>query len=93
MGENDGLVSMKLTEADRGTVGRPSIEQPDYPYGLSLRFEKPELKKLGIKQLPQVGDEFEIIARGRVSQVYESQSEGNREDRSIQIQITDLAVK
>lgn len=83
---------MRLSEADRETVGTPSEKPPPYSYGLTLRLEKPELKKLGMKELPEVGQEYEIIARGRVSNVYESQSEGNRGDRAVSIQVTHLIV-
>jgi hypothetical protein len=93
MPKPDELVDMRLTGADRNTVGSPSIERQEYSYGLVLRLEKPELKKLEMNRLPQVGDEYQIIAKGKVSNVYESQSEGNREDRAVQIQITHLAVK
>ena len=93
MADRDNLVDMHLSGADRGTVGVPSIEQPAYSYGLVLRLENPELKKLQIKRLPQVGDEYEITAVGKITNVYESQSEGNREDKAVQIQITHLKIK
>ncbi len=87
-------VDMKLSAADRSEFGMPmEAERSSYSYGLSLRFEKPELEKLEMKRLPNVGDEFEIIARGKVTNVYQSESEGNREDRAVQIQITHCMLK
>ena len=87
------LVYMRLTGADRVVIGHSSTKPPDYSYGLTLRLKKPELNKLGMNRLPQVGDEYEIVAKGKISNVYESQSEGNRDDRAVQIQITHLTLK
>lgn len=91
--KTDDLVDMKLSSEDRHVAGSPTTSMPPYSYGLTLRLEKPELNKLAMKRLPNVGDEFEIVAVGKVSNVYESQSEGNREDRAVQIQITHLKLK
>jgi len=94
MPKPEGLIDMRLTGADRQLdAAMPTGGTKDYSYGLTLRLEKPELTKLDIKRLPQVGDEYEVIAYGKVSNVYESQSEGNREDRAVQIQITHLKLR
>lgn len=70
-----------------------SSERSPYSYGLSLRLEKPELEKLQMKRLPSVGDEFDIIAKGKVTNVYQSESEGNKDDKAVQIQITHCMLK
>lgn len=87
------LVDMRLTSAERNRGMPGTMKADEYSYGLSIRLEDPELTKLDIKRLPQPGDEYEIIAKGKVSNVYESQSEGNKGERAISIQITHLALK
>ena len=66
-------------------------EGPEYGWGLMLRLENFELDKLKMK-LPKVGQKFSITAEGYVESVHESQSMQNKGDRSVGIQITDLAV-
>lgn len=91
--KTDGLADLKLAVGDRHGMGMEAPSRSAYSYGTTLRLENPELKKLDMKKLPKVGDEFEIRAIGKVSNVYESQSESGREDRAVQIQITHLALK
>ena len=91
-------VDLKLSKADRGgDAAVPSVSGPDeeqeYSYGCTIRLEKPELEKLGILSMPDVGTEYEICGSGKVTNVYESHSEGNKEDKAISIQITHLMVK
>lgn len=91
---DDGMVDMKLSpEARANDLAYPMGASREYSYGLNLRLENNELEKLEIKRLPGVGDEFEIRAIAKVTNVYESQSEGNRSDRAVQLQITKMKVR
>ena len=65
-------------------------EGPMYPYGLNICLEDKSLQKLGVKQLPKVGQSMLIRAKVDVSSIseYESIEGGNR--RSMNLQITDL---
>lgn len=79
------LVDMKLTPADqKEEVAAPA--PPPYPYGLCLRLDGDELDKLGIKDLPAVGDEFHIQAVGCVTSISEMNS-ADSESRHVEIQI------
>lgn len=91
------LISMKRPKAgaagsDRGMPAAASPKGPEYGWGLVLRLENFELDKLKMKKLPVVGQKFHIDAQGYVESVHESQSLQNKGDRSIGIQITDLAL-
>lgn len=51
-----GLVSMKRKQEPPPAASSNGSESEDYPYGLRLRLEAEDLKKLGIKELPGIGD-------------------------------------
>lgn len=91
------LKSMKRPAAgqpgsDMAMPASPEGKGPAYGYGLMLRLENFELDKLKMK-LPKVGQQVTIAATGYVDNVHESQSMENKGDRSVGIQITDLAVE
>lgn len=88
------LVDMKLSQSARRAMVEPmeTDKGPQYPWGLVLRLETDQLKKLGIKKLPSPGTEFHIRAVGKVDSIHESQAMGNRGDRSMSLQIVYLGV-
>ena len=79
-------------ESDHAAPSMSDDKGPEYGYGLMLRLENFELDKLKMR-LPTVGQNVTIIAAGYVDNVHESQSTHNKGDRSVGIQITDLAVE
>lgn len=87
------LVSMKLTPKEKKAESKanaPSGSVSDYAYGLSLRLGADELEKLGLKELPEVGDVFHIEGSAIVQSVSERQSTKGDDHRSVEMQITDL---
>ena len=89
------IVDMKRSDKDKKAAKKrmevmPS-DGPDYPWGLSLNLGKDELEKLGIKDLPKVGDEFHVYAVSKVTRVHQSASEGGDDSRGIELQITHMA--
>ena len=93
------LVSMKRSAKDkRKDMGEPSgIEAvaPDYPWGLCLNLQADELEKLGIKDLPKVGEEMTVTAKVKVTRVSQSASaspRGESEHRNVELQVTDLGI-
>lgn len=90
------LVSMKRTPEDkRKGMGEPcAIEAtaPDYPWGLCIHLDGDELDKLGIKQLPAVGTEIPVTVKVKVTRVSQSAVEGSDEQRSVDLQITDMGI-
>ncbi len=79
----------KKAEKDRWT-GTEVSDAPDYPYGLTITLNDAELKKLGIKELPEVGDEFHIYAVCEVTRVSAFAGKDQPDNRSIELQITDM---
>lgn len=60
----------------------------DYPWGLCLHLEKRELDKLGITELPGVGDEFHIAVIAKVTQVAQQSGADRDDSKSVALQIT-----
>lgn len=89
------MADMKLSRADKKKMfGAPiaaGFSGSDYPWGLTITLDAAALKKLGVDELPEVGEECMIHATGKVVRVSESANE-QRSDRSIEIQITKLAL-
>lgn len=95
------LVSMKRTAEDkRKDMGSPcpvDCIAPDYPWGLTFNLGTDEIEKLGMSRLPEVGTEFTMTAKVKVTRVEQSSSSDSRdktsESRNIALQLTDMALE
>lgn len=83
------LINMKMSAAERKDDDS-EIDDPEFPWGLSLHLDDATLTKLGM-DLPEVGTLVDIHAVGKVTSVNESADESG-ERRSTSIQITDLEI-
>ena len=63
----------------------------DYPYGLTLNIESEVLDKLGLKSLPNVGDEVYFTAMAKVTRV-SSNATDDGEDNCVCLQICEMQV-
>lgn len=65
---------------------------PQYPYGLRLSLKSEELKKAGIKlQDVSIGDQVDIQALAKVIEIRDVQG-NDYDEKSLELQITKLAV-
>jgi co-chaperonin GroES (HSP10) len=93
------MVSLQMSKQeakkDMG-LARPSKEAADlprYPYGTTLRLDTETLKKLGIDLADYPLDaECDIVAKGTVVDVSQSQRQGGEPRKSLEIQITDMSI-
>lgn len=87
------LVDLKMSKQDMADEASPTAPENrnPYPYGVCLTLDTDELAKLGIKELPSVGDECHVEAVGEVTSVSEQDS-GNGEQRSVRIQLQMMEV-
>lgn len=85
------MIDMKQKPEREEAPGEIEAEQPQYPYGLSLSLEKEQLEKLGITELPKVGDKMMVHANAIVKTVsaYDTQSGS---DQRVELQITEMEV-
>lgn len=88
------MTDMKMSKAEKKGMGYASpVESsgPDYPWGLTINLDTAALKKLGMKDLPEAGDECMIHAVGKVTRVSQIAND-KKEDRSLEIQVTKMSV-
>ena len=83
------MIDMKQKPEREEAPGAIEAEQPQYPYGLSISLEKDQLEKLGITELPKVGDKMMVHANAIVKTVsaYDTQSGS---DQRVELQITEM---
>lgn len=85
------MVDMKLSaEAQKSYPEIAVADKPRYPYGLCISLDKDALDKLGIKDLPDIGQEFMLKAKVEVSGYSESESAGGHVYKSLSLQITEM---
>lgn len=86
------IIDMKLTEEEIKKQHQPSVleDAPKYPYGLHLELNPEVVKKLGISDPPQVGDELVIMARVKVDNVGIRHGLDDQQNINIGLQITGL---
>jgi len=91
------MTDMAYTRAEikdeKAETGPVSPEVPKYPWGLQVRLEREELDKLGITDLPDVGDVLQLMVSARVTGVTETQM-ANAQDTEccVTLQIEEMAV-
>ena len=69
----------------------PDSDAPRYPHGLKLYLNEETLKKLGVKELPELGDKMMVDAVTEVVSVSEENDlYGHRRDVVLQITEMDL---
>lgn len=85
--------------ADMVHMKRESKEDKDgvgaapYPYGLRMHLDHDGMKKVGMHDMPGVGDEIELRARARVTGASSEAIDGKTDEhRRVEMQITHLGV-
>jgi len=92
------LVSMKRTKKELKKDSSPEAccspggERDPYPYGLEISLEDEGLTKLGITELPKVGDIVKLLANAKVESVSQNERVGQSPSRTVRLQITDLCL-
>ena len=82
------MVDMKRTPAEVAESTSPisAMDANEYPYGLCICLCNDELEKLGLTDLPAVGDMLHIHAMAKVTSV-SSNDTGAGENRRVELQI------
>ena len=80
--------SEKKEAANQFAISNKPSDQPDYPYGLTLRFESDTLDKLGVKELPTPGEPMQLSVKANVVSVRSSKDEKGPERRVVELQVT-----
>lgn len=92
------VVSMERTAAEKKAAKERYNSPPDsdveYPWGLCINLGKDEIKKLGLKDLPDVGEEVTICAVCTVTRVSQSASLNatDEDSQGVELQITHMGL-
>lgn len=76
-----------------GSVKSVLDDQPCYPYGLKITLEPESYNKLELKEPPQIGDKFLMLANVEVCSLYKDKSYGDVPKISMGLQITGMDLK
>lgn len=68
-------------------------DKPAYPYGLRINLNEKDLKKLGIKDLPDVKTQLTLTAIVDVCDVSINDSASYGENRNLGLQITEMSLE
>lgn len=91
MPHTDPLTDMKLTKEDVKEQPEPVLgDKPKFPFGLEVHLNERSIQKLGLKELPEVGQEKILLARVICESVSARKTIDGGEDRSITLQITHM---
>lgn len=86
------MINMQKAAEREEMPGEIEADEPRYPYGLCITLGKDELEKLGITALPKVGTEMMIHAMVYVKSTSAYQTQGEGEQMSMDLQITDMGI-
>lgn len=88
------MTSMKMApgESEYGALAMPE-KMPEYPYGLKLCLKEGSIKKLGIEKLPEVGSEMVIMAKVKVCERSEEESENRGIERELELQVMEMGIE
>lgn len=81
------LVDLKYTKKEAKEEAAEDYKPPAYSWGLQIRLEKEELDKLGIKELPDVGDEWHMTIVANVTSVSEQKTADGDDEQCVCLQI------
>ena len=61
------MISLKVDRNEMQAIGLESYDNAYYPYGTEIELDEAILKRLGIRQLPAVGEEMKLQCKAVVT--------------------------
>lgn len=87
------LVDMHNSKAEAKAEVTPSLQPPEYPWGLQINLDQVALEKLALDKLPKVGTRFMLTAAVEICSCSEYESQGGGANKSLGLQITAMALE
>ena len=90
------LTDMKLPKRSEKELKacEPSLgSREQWPYGLQLRFDNEQIKKMASLKELEVGDEVYVEAKGTVTMVRRSDRQNEKPDQTLEIQIKKIGIE
>ena len=79
-------------ERDSGVNATSNDDGPEYPYGLRIHLDHESMKKLGMKDMPEVGSEVGFHGKAHVTGARAEKREGSDDTRHVELQMTHLGI-
>ena len=91
----DKMVSLKRTadEVKQDMAPTKSGAGPTYPYGTQISLRHEDLQKLGMGELPKVGQKFHLHGHAVVTSVSHEERQSGPPSRRVELQIHKMALK
>lgn len=72
------MIDLKLSKRERKDITEPSMDAPEYPWGLNLTLDEEVLEKLGLDVGDfKVGEELPLVGVVKVTSISQHQSDGS----------------
>lgn len=86
------LADMTLDKAEQKKESSMAIEAPKYPCGLNFSMNDDALEKIGMTDMPEVGEEMTLTAIVTVTGVSANDYGDGQKNRSVSLQITSMSL-
>ena len=88
------MKSMKLTKSEAEATAPVEAKQdsPAYPWGLRLELNDESMKKLGLEELPEVGETMILHAKVVIDRVSQNDTKDGGKRQDMSLQITDMSL-
>jgi len=86
------MTNMKLSIEEKKDMDAPTLvaDRPAYPYGLRINLEPEAVKKLGMKDVPSVGEKMMMLAMVEVVRIEQEKHMDDTPEYTVSLQITDM---
>jgi len=85
------MTSMKMSKKKAKTSHMCETDAQRYPYGLQIELNDDSLTKLGMTDLPSVGEEMIVVGVAKVTSVSQRDS-GQNKTRNVSLQLEAMEV-
>lgn len=89
------MIDMSIGAEEKKEMSQLSVvdDKPMYPYGLKLHLDPKSVEKLGLNEIPKIGDKMVVLAQVEVCGLYQEKTSDDVPKFNMDLQITSMDVK
>lgn len=89
------MINLMISDKEKKDQSQTSMlyDVSSYPYGMKIQVDPETYKKLGLAEVPDIGEKMMIMAYVEVCSLYKENGKGDEQMISMGLQITDIEVK
>jgi len=89
------MINLEISDLEKRDNAETSIlyDTAKYPYGMKLHVDPETYKKLGLAEVPDLGEKMVILAHVEVSSLSKAPGKGDEVSVDMCLQITDIDLK